>query len=99
MTRIIILIIFVCSAISAEKKFKIKEVEKHSTPEDCWIVIKDKVYDISLYIPKHPAPESTLTQYCGKIADKGWETKDKASSHSRAAERLLDRFKIGLFDK
>lgn len=100
MNKIIIFVLIAYSAVFAsEKEFKMEEVAKHSISKDCWIVIKNKVYDISSYIPKHPTPETTLTKYCGKIADIGWDTKDKKSPHSRAAKRLLDRFEVGAFLK
>lgn len=96
MYKTIIFFIIICSSVLAsEKKFKMEEVAKHSISKDCWIVIKNTVYDISSYIPNHPAPEAALTKYCGKVADQGWDTKDKKSSHSRAAKRLLDRYKLG----
>ncbi|KAJ7569291.1 hypothetical protein O6H91_01G070600 [Diphasiastrum complanatum] len=41
------------SAISG-KKYTRKEVMAHSTPEDCWLVIAGKVYDVTKWIPKHP---------------------------------------------
>ena len=33
---------------------KIQEINLHSKPHDCWIVIKGVVYDITHYIKKHP---------------------------------------------
>lgn len=77
------------------KRHSAEEVAKHSSPKDCWVVIKDKVYDLSAYIPKHPAPDELITRYCGKNADVGWDTKDRKSSHSRSAARLLARYEIG----
>lgn len=86
-------------ALSAEKSFTMDQVAKHATIKDCWLVIDEKVYDVSSYIPKHPAPESAIVKYCGKNADHGWNTKDKKSAHSRAAARLLNRYEIGTLTK
>ncbi len=85
------------SSIASEKQFTLKQVAEHSVAKDCWIVINERVYDISAYIPKHPAPETVLTKYCGKNADLGWKTKDKSRAHSRSAEKLLNRYEIGTF--
>jgi fatty acid desaturase len=30
------------------------EVVKHDKPEDCWIVVHGKVYDVTEWVPKHP---------------------------------------------
>lgn len=79
-----------------------EEVARHPVAGNCWIIINGKVYDISSYIPKHPAPENTITKYCGKNADLGWQTKDKTgkkSPHSASAARLLKRFEIGTLVK
>ncbi len=92
---IVALLPFVSTA--AEKSFTLMEVEKHATPKDCWMVIEEKVYDVSSYISKHPAPEAVLVKYCGKKADEGWTTKDQQKPHSRAAARLLKRFLVGSF--
>lgn len=31
-----------------------KELEQHNSPSDCWIAIKDKVYDVTNFIDQHP---------------------------------------------
>ncbi len=81
------------------KKIHMEELSKHSAPKDCWVVIKNKVYDLTAYFPKHPAPDAVLAKYCGKNADEGWETKDKKRPHSRAAARLLKRYEVGDLSK
>lgn len=100
MYKIIIFVLIAQTVVfSSEKEFKMEEVAKHSISKDCWMVIKNKVYDISSYVPKHPSPETVLTKYCGKVADIGWDTKNKDRPHSRAAKRLLDRYEIGALIK
>jgi len=32
----------------------VEEISKHNTPEDCWIVVEDKVWDITEFAPQHP---------------------------------------------
>lgn len=86
---------FLACAHGEAKSFSLEEVAKHASAKDCWMVIKGKVYDLTAYVPKHPAPEAALVKYCGKNADTGWETKDKKRAHSRAASKLLARYEIG----
>eukprot|EP00894_Picocystis_sp_ML_P000578 jgi/Pico_ML_1/51095/g2182.t2 len=31
-----------------------EEVQKHNTEDDCWLVIGEKVYDVTAYLPEHP---------------------------------------------
>lgn len=30
------------------------KVLQHSSPEDCWIVIEDQVWDVTKFAPEHP---------------------------------------------
>lgn len=83
------------AAAGEARSYSAEDVAKHASPKDCWVVIKNKVYDLTAYIPKHPAPEAAITKYCGKNADTGWETKDKKRAHSRAAAKLLARYEVG----
>jgi len=32
----------------------VEEISKHNTPDDCWIVVDDKVWDITEFAPDHP---------------------------------------------
>lgn len=36
------------------KKFTLNDLQKHSTRDDCWIVVHQKVWDITSFIDEHP---------------------------------------------
>ena len=36
------------------RKYTFNEVEKHSTPDDCWLIVHGKVYDVTAFVPRHP---------------------------------------------
>ena len=36
------------------KEFTIEKVKLHKTAKDCWIIINDKVYDITKFLSEHP---------------------------------------------
>ncbi|MEM4325707.1 MAG: cytochrome b5-like heme/steroid binding domain-containing protein, partial [Candidatus Pacearchaeota archaeon] len=84
------------------EKITFKEVSKHNSPEDCWIIINQKVYDITNFIAlgEHP-PQIELG--CGKDSTKLFETRttetgEKIGSgtpHSENARKLLERYYIG----
>jgi cytochrome b involved in lipid metabolism len=35
-------------------------VAKHASPEDCWIVVNGKVYDLTKFAPDHPGGASSV---------------------------------------
>lgn len=99
MKIIIILAAILSSPVFGANYFTLAEISKHSSVKDCWLIVNSKVYDVSSYISKHPAPESVMIKYCGKNADIGWNTKDKNKPHSRSATKMLERFFVGDFRK
>lgn len=42
------------------------EFTKHNTPQDCWIVYQNKVYDITSFLPRHPGGVNAIARHCGK---------------------------------
>ena len=72
-------------------------VSGHSSAADCWIIISNYVYDVSLFLASHPGGAETITPYCGKDASKAFTSKDKnpAVSHSSTADVMLKDYLIG----
>jgi cytochrome b involved in lipid metabolism len=44
------------------------EVAKHTEYDDCWLVVEDKVYDVSKFMEDHPGGPKPLVLYGGKDA-------------------------------
>lgn len=88
-------------AISATEEdsavFTAAEVAEHATPEDCWMIIEDNVYDFSDYIPTHPAPPGVMGPWCGKEATEGMRTKGYGNDHSDRAWGMMADYRIGVF--
>jgi len=36
---------------------------EHSSPDDCWLALHGKVYDLTEYAPIHPGPSSLITMH------------------------------------
>mmetsp|Transcript_68758 Transcript_68758/g.217462 ORF Transcript_68758/g.217462 Transcript_68758/m.217462 type:complete len:213 (+) Transcript_68758:173-811(+) len=51
---------------SGARKIALKEVRKHRTLEDAWMVLHGKVYDITPYMKFHPGGVDYLMQAAGK---------------------------------
>mmetsp|Transcript_43529 Transcript_43529/g.109857 ORF Transcript_43529/g.109857 Transcript_43529/m.109857 type:complete len:528 (-) Transcript_43529:14-1597(-) len=54
--------------MASPKIFKLSEVEKHNTPEDCWIIIDGNVYDVTKFLKLHPGGFKILAGFGGKDA-------------------------------
>lgn len=48
------------------RKITMQEVERHKTPDDCWVVINGKVYDLSNFQKGHPGGSEIITEHAGK---------------------------------
>ena len=46
----------------------LEEVAKHAGPDDCWLVVEDKVYDVTKFMEDHPGGPKPLVLYGGKDA-------------------------------
>lgn len=44
------------------------EVSKHTTQDDCWIVINGKVFDVTSFLTKHPGGRWIILENAGKDA-------------------------------
>ena len=38
----------------AVRTFSLRDVTRHSTPEDCWLLVHGRIYDVSAWVPLHP---------------------------------------------
>lgn len=46
-----------------------EEVKKHNKIDDCWTVVKGRVYDITKVLKSHPGGFSKIYQAAGKKGD------------------------------
>ena len=73
-----------------------KEVSKHNTNADCWMIINNKIYNLSDYASSHPGGIRSVLNYCGKEATQAFDTKGgRGNSHSTSANKMLDQYFIG----
>ncbi len=38
----------------SQKQYTLKTVAQHNTPDDCWLIVRGKVYDVTGWAAQHP---------------------------------------------
>merc|ERR1719395_117053 len=56
------------AAAPAAKGFTLDEVAKHTTKEDCWVVVGGQVLNVTEFLPNHPGGELAILTFAGKDA-------------------------------
>ncbi|KAJ9468581.1 Fumarate reductase [Diplonema papillatum] len=51
---------------SGPRKISLAEVAEHNTPDDCWVVVHGKVYDLTDFVDEHPAGPQSILDIAGK---------------------------------
>jgi L-lactate dehydrogenase (cytochrome) len=44
------------------------EVAKHNGPQDCWVIVHGRAYDVTDFLPEHPGGMKIILKYAGKDA-------------------------------
>ena len=73
------------------KRFTIEEVREHNTRGDCWLVIENRVYDVTKWIRFHPGGELPILFMAGHDCSDVF----KAFHAESIFERKLPAFCIG----
>ncbi|KAL3532530.1 hypothetical protein ACH5RR_006051 [Cinchona calisaya] len=78
----------------ASKSYSKAEVSLHNKRTDCWIIIKDKVFDVSSYVEEHPGGDAILA-HAGDDSTKGFY----GPQHATRVFDMIDDFYIGDLQK
>ena len=68
-----------------ENVFTMDEVRRHTKPDDAWLVVDDKVYNVSNFWKKHPGGQNMILAFAGMDAS------------VRDINIQMDQFKKGVF--
>lgn len=55
------------------KELTLDEISKHNSNNDCWVVIRDNVYDVSPFMKDHPGGVDAIMAYAGADATESFE--------------------------
>jgi len=56
-----------CSSV-LKKCYDWNEIVKHNTEKDAWVVIEDKVYEVTKWAPRHPGGKDIVLTFAGQDA-------------------------------
>ncbi|KAL1437321.1 hypothetical protein MTO96_001385 [Rhipicephalus appendiculatus] len=68
------------------------DVYQHCHQNDLWIVIHNRVYDVTNFLSKHPGGEEILWEHAGRDATLAF----MGTGHTREAIALLQQYCIGI---
>jgi cytochrome b involved in lipid metabolism len=57
-------------APTAPKNYTKAEVATHNSEQSCWVILGNKVYDVTKFLDDHPGGKKTILIYAGKDATK-----------------------------
>lgn len=75
--------------------YTIAQVSTHASIQDCWLLIDNKVYDVTSFINEHPGGSQMITNWCGQEATQAFVTQDGNGRHSGRAQQMLGGYFIG----
>ena len=66
------------------------EVRRHASAESCWLVAGRDVFDVTSFLPRHPAGTRSIVRKAG-----GADCTEDLGFHSAKAQKLWMQHKIG----
>uniref|UniRef100_A0A023GCB0 Putative cytochrome b5 ixodes scapularis cytochrome b5 n=1 Tax=Amblyomma triste TaxID=251400 RepID=A0A023GCB0_AMBTT len=73
-------------------RYTLQDVCQHCHHNDCWIVIHNRVYDVTNFLNKHPGGEEILWEHAGRDATLAFT----GTGHTLEAVSLLQQYCIGI---
>ncbi|KAI1912455.1 hypothetical protein LOZ53_003806 [Ophidiomyces ophidiicola] len=77
--------------MAASKEFTLKEVAAHDSKKDLYLIVNEKVYDISTFVDEHPGGEEVLLDVAGQDSTEAFED----VGHSDEAREILENLLVG----
>lgn len=73
------------------KTFTAAEITEHNKRDNVWVVVHEKVYDVTRFLDEHPGGEEVILENAGIDATESFED----IGHSEDARDLLKEYYIG----
>ena len=72
--------------------FTLDQVSEHCWADDCWLVLYDRVYDVTRFLTLHPAGADIMLESAGRDATSAFH----GVGHSQEALDMLKEYQIGV---
>ncbi|KAG7588138.1 Cytochrome b5-like heme/steroid binding domain [Arabidopsis suecica] len=72
------------------KSYSKSEIAEHNKRNDCWVIIKDRVYDVTSYVEEHPGGDAIL-DHAGDDSTDGFF----GPQHATRVFDMIEDFYIG----
>ncbi|XP_033847536.1 cytochrome b5 [Periophthalmus magnuspinnatus] len=79
------------SAVEDVKYYTLEDIRVHNMSNDTWLIIHEKVYDITSFLEEHPGGEEVLLEQAGADATESFED----VGHSTDAREMLEQYYVG----
>jgi len=73
------------------REITLQEVSEHDCYDDCWVVIYDRVYDVTKFLREHPGGEDVIIDHAGRDATIAFH----GTGHSSDAIEIMRDYLIG----
>ncbi|KRX98452.1 Cytochrome b5 [Trichinella pseudospiralis] len=77
--------------MATKRTFSRREVEEHNSKQSTWLIMENKVYDVTKFLEEHPGGIEVLLEQAGRDATESFED----IGHSNDAREMRDQYYIG----
>ena len=68
------------------------EIARHASVDDLWVIIDDKVYDLTDYVDDHPGGVAAIAKNGGRDATEGF----KGPQHPSRVFDIVEEYRVGV---
>lgn len=76
------------------KLLTFQDISTHNNKSDCWLIISNKVYDVTPFLYEHPGGEDIILKATGRDATEDYN----GVNHSGEATGILQKYYVGDLD-
>lgn len=72
-----------------------EDVKKHASESDCWVIVQDKVYNVTSLLGTHTGGKDKILPRCGTDATTTFATRGGKGEHPDQAKEKLATYFVG----